>query len=146
MSRLLLGPVVGHTDHVSTTIWIRVRDDPADYELRIQGRGRFPFVGTEIGELEFGTAIAIADGLRAEWEYRYYILRRGRVIPDAGGTIRTMPLPGSSAEVLFVSLSCSHGKDLGAWPRLERYVKSAKPRFLVMMGDQIYADETGARS
>jgi hypothetical protein len=55
-----------------------------------------------------------------------------------------MPLPGSSAEVLFVSLSCSHGKDLGAWPRLERYVKSAKPRFLVMMGDQIYADETGA--
>src|SRR5437763_503184 len=27
MSSLMLGPIVGHTDHTSTTIWIQVHDD-----------------------------------------------------------------------------------------------------------------------
>jgi PhoD-like phosphatase len=143
MSRLLLGPVVGHTDHTSSRIWIRVRDDPADYELRVLGVGLFPFVSTEPTALEFGTALALAENLRPEWEYRYRIVRKGRVIPGSAGTFRTMPMPGSEAELLFVSLSCSDGVDLGMWPLLARYVKNAKPRFLVMLGDQVYVDEQG---
>jgi hypothetical protein len=143
MSHLLLGPIVGHTDHASTTIWIRVGDDPADYSLRVHGRGLFPFASTEPDPPVYGSALALADGLRPEWEYRYHVLRRGRVIPRAEGTFRTMPLPGSDADVLFVSLSCSDNKEPGAWPTLSRYIKSAKPRFLVMMGDQIYVDEPG---
>jgi hypothetical protein len=140
MSRLLLGPIVGHTDHASTRIWIRVHDDPADYTLRVHGRGQFPFGSTESGAVEFGTALAVADGLRPEWEYRYHVLRRGRAVPETEGVFRTMPLPGSTADALFVSLSCSDGKDQGAWPLLSRYVKSAHPRFLIMLGDQVYLD------
>src|SRR5438445_13320357 len=118
MSRLLLGPIVGHTDHASTIIWIRVHDDPSNYDLRVHGRGVFPFVGTETNSPAYGTALALADGLRSEWEYRYHILRRGRAISGAEGLFRTMPLPGSGADMLFVSLSCSHNKEPGAWPTL----------------------------
>jgi phosphodiesterase/alkaline phosphatase D-like protein len=92
-------------------------------------------------KLEFGTAIARADGLRSDWEYRYQVLRRKRVVLASMGAFHTMPVPGSMADVLFVSLSCSHGKDKGAWPLLDRYIKSAKPRFVIMMGDQVYLDD-----
>lgn len=142
MSHLLLGPIVGHTTDQSTIIWIRVGDDPANYTLRIRGAGVFPFGSTEDppGPIEFGTAVAVASGLRSDWEYRYQILRRTRVVGE-GGTFRTMPPPQSMADVLFVSISCSHATDPGAWPLLDRYVKSAKPRFIVMMGDQVYLDD-----
>jgi hypothetical protein len=137
---LLLGPIVGHTDDRSSRVWIRVRDDPADYSLRIPGRGSFPFVATESGIIELGTAIATADGLRSEWDYKYHILRRGRVISSSQGSFRTMPSAGSEADMLFVSVSCSHGTAAGAWPLLADYIKNANPRFLIMMGDQIYVD------
>jgi hypothetical protein len=142
VSRLRLGPIIGHTDDTSTAVWIRVHDNPEDYELRIRRRGTFPFLSTETqaDQLEFGTAVAFGDALRPEWEYDYDVLRRGRVIPGTEGTFRTMPVPGSYAEGLFVSVSCSHGKDLGAWPLLASYIKEAKPRFLIMMGDQVYLD------
>ena len=56
--RLQLGPVVGHTDDTSTRIWIQVSDDPSRYGLRVEDVGLFPFVSTEFGGVEFGTAIA----------------------------------------------------------------------------------------
>lgn len=140
--RLLLGPIVGHTDFQSTRIWIRVTDDPDIYRLRINGHGIFKFQSTEQGmNREFGTAIAIAHNLRADWQYRYQVLRRGRVVPRARGTFRTMPHPGSMAEVLFVSLSGCHRSNDGAWPLLAKYNETAKPRFLLMTGDQVYVDQ-----
>jgi PhoD-like phosphatase len=143
VSHLLLGPIVGHTDSSSAIVWIRVRDDPADYDLRVHGRGVFPFTSTEpqSGKPEFGTAIAKADGLRSDWDYRYQILRRSRVVSASSGRFRTMPAPGSPADMLFVSVSCSANDDLGAWPLLARYIESARPRFLILMGDQIYVDD-----
>jgi hypothetical protein len=53
-----------------------------------------------------------------------------------------MPLPGSMAEVLFVVVSCNAQVELGAWRQLQEYIKRAKPRFLLMIGDQIYLDDT----
>src|SRR4051794_2130410 len=122
MSRLLLGPIVGHTDEASTTVWIRVRDDPSNYDLRVHGVGVFPFAGTETDPPLYGTALARADGLRSEWEYRYHILRRGRTMADAEGSFRTMPPRGSGADMLFVSLSCCDNREAGAWPTLSRYI------------------------
>ena len=145
--RLLLGPIVGHTDYKSARIWIRVHDVlalfavPTAYTLRIVDHGVFPFKSTEDGTPEFGTAIAQVDGLRPDWAYRYQVLRNGRVIPDAHGTFRTMPLPGSFADMLFVSLSCSNRTEPGAWPLLKEYIDKAQPRFIIMMGDQVYLDD-----
>ncbi|HEX8150570.1 MAG TPA: alkaline phosphatase D family protein [Pyrinomonadaceae bacterium] len=143
--RLTLGPIVGHTDHQSTRIWIRVRDDVSRYVLRVQKRGLFNFESTEVGEPEFGTAVAVADGLRPDWEYQYQVLRKGRVIPNGRGTFRTMPPPGSFADVLFVTISCSDSDREGAWKQLGDYIKQAKPRFLLMIGDQVYLDQEDSK-
>jgi hypothetical protein len=135
---------VGHTDHASSRVWIRVRDEPALYSLRVKGHGLFPFQSTEGKVREFGTALATADRLRPDWQYKYDVLRLGRVVSGAHGTFRTMPLPGSMADMLFVSLSCSTiNIEEGAWKQLADYIANSKPRFLIMMGDQIYMEDSG---
>jgi hypothetical protein len=140
LNRLLLGPIVGHTDSHSTRVWVRVRDNPEAYRLRVTGIGLFVFVSTEGRVREFGTALAIADGLHPDRHYKYQVLRHGRVVPGAFGTFRTLPKAGSFADVLFISISCSRSKAEGAWPLLERFMWEAKPRFIIMLGDQVYLD------
>lgn len=143
MPWLVLGPIVGHTDHESTRIWIRASDDPANYTLRIRKHGKFPFVSTEPGEPEFGTAVAQATGLHADREYRFDVIRRHHVIARGHGTFRTFPLPRSGADILFATVSCSHNTHAGAWKVLRDYIEKAKPRFLLMIGDQVYQDDAG---
>jgi hypothetical protein len=140
-NRIKLGPVVGHTTESSTTIWIQAFDDPSLYQLRIQGAGTFDFVSTENGVLEFCTGIAVAQGLRSDWRYQYSILRKGRRLLGASGTFRTMPATGSSAPILFCPISCNSDQEPGSWEALKKFVDSAKPHFLLMMGDQVYNDD-----
>lgn len=149
VNRLQLGPIVGHTDENSSRIWIQVFDDPGKYHLRVKGIGLFPFKSTEapLGlALEFRTAIAVAEGLRSDWRYNYNILRKGRFIPGAKGSFRTMPNNGSMANIIFCAISCNaifsdKGKTDGAWEAFSKFVKEAKPHFITMMGDQVYIDE-----
>jgi len=142
MRRLQLGPIVGHTDTQSTRIWIRVFDDPGLYELRVTGVGRAPFVSTE-SVLEFGTAIALMSGLRSDWRYHYQVLRRGRSVPGARGSFRTMPSDNSMAEIQFAFVSCNHQKNEGSWAQLRTFIEDSQPRFLLMMGDQVYLNQSG---
>jgi hypothetical protein len=139
--RLALGPVVGHTDEASSRIWIQVFDDPANYALRVHGAGLYPFASTEAGPPEFGTALALATGLRSDWRYRYSVLRHGRFVPRATGSFRTMPSPGSLANLLFCALSCNSDQADGALLEFGQFVERAKPHFVVMMGDQVYIDD-----
>src|SRR5687767_7339385 len=97
-ARLILGPIVGHTDDTTTRVWIQVKGDPARYSLRVAGRGVFPFVGTEGTEIEFGTGIALADGLRPDRKYRYSVLCNGHFVSGGSGSFRTMPRPGSMSD------------------------------------------------
>jgi hypothetical protein len=141
LSRILLGPIVGHTDHESSTIWIRVRPNPSNYTLRVHGhREIIPFVSTEITQIEFGTAIAKVHGLRPERRYHYQVFHRGRAMRGARGSFRTMPPPGSQASVSFVTVSCSDANKIGGWQLLEEYNESFEPHFLLMIGDQVYMD------
>jgi hypothetical protein len=143
-SSLQLGPIVGHTDETTAKIWIQVFDDPEDYQLRVKGAGLFGFTSTEasIGlPLEFHTGIAFASELRADWRYHYDILRKGRSIHGANGTFRTMPISGSNANILFCAISCNSIESDGAWEAFGKFVKDAKPHFIMMMGDQVYIDE-----
>lgn len=141
INRLQLGPIVGHTDDTSARIWVQVFDDPSEYQLRVPGAGLYGFESTEAGNLEFHTALAVAEGLRSDWRYRYRVLRRGRVVPSAGGTFRTMPDPGSMANVLFCLISCSTEESLGEWETFSKFIENAKPHFVLMVGDQVYIDE-----
>jgi hypothetical protein len=138
--RLKLGPVVGHTDDTSARVWIQALDHPGEYRLRVQGAGLFNFFSTE-ARLEFGTGIAIADGLRPDRVYRYNVLRRGRLVAGSRGTFRTMPSPGSPASLLFCVVSCSQTKNDGVWKLFDAFVEKAKPHFVLMMGDQVYMDQ-----
>lgn len=142
VGRLILGPIVGHTDHCSTRIWIQVPDDPSRYRLRVHGAGLFRFASTEaVGNLEFGTALAEASGLRADYSYRYAVVRDGRTIAGSRGAFRTMPDPASLAHLTFCAISCNVAEASGQWEALGKYIASAKPQFLLMMGDQLYLDE-----
>lgn len=141
INRLRLGPIIGHTDATSTRIWAQVFDDPGLYTLRIQGMGSFPFVSTETSALEFRTAIAMANGLRPDRIYSYQVFRRGRFIPRSRGRFRTMPDPSSMSDILFSAISCNSLKVDGEWERLAAFVENSQPRFLIMMGDQVYIDD-----
>ena len=142
VNRLKLGPIVGRTSESAATVWIQVFDNPKFYTLQVQGAGVFQFFSTEApGPLEFRTAIAIAGGLRPDWRYAYTVLRNGRRVPSSRGTFRTMPQPGSMANILFCPISCNSAEEIGAWPALRRFVDEAKPHFLLMMGDQVYIDD-----
>ena len=139
--RLQLGPIVGHTDDKSTRIWIQVADDPTKYKLRVEGVGLFEFESTESGAIEFGTAIARVTGLQPDLRYRYRVVRAGRFVPGANGSVRTMPPPASMTNLLFCAISCNGGEQVGAWERFAEFVERSQPSFVVMMGDQIYMDE-----
>lgn len=139
--RLKLGPIVGHTDDSSTKIWIQVSDDPSRYALRVEGAGLFPFVSTEVGQREFGTAVAKAVGLRPDWSYKYRVVRMGRFVPEARGSVRTMPSPSSMTPILFCAISCNGGEEDGVWKNFAEFVEKSQPSFILMMGDQVYLDE-----
>ncbi len=139
--RLKLGPIIGHTDHASTRIWIQVADDPHLYTVRVSGVGLFRFVSTEFGALEFGTAIAKVTGLRPDRIYQYQIFRRRRFVPATRARFRTMPDPSSMTDVLFTAISCNSLEQDGVWERFAKFVEDAQPTFLLMMGDQVYIDE-----
>ena len=142
VTRIVLGPIVGHTDHRSSKIWIQVADNPDHYKLRVHGVGLFRFLGTEAGgALEFRTAIAQAIGLRSDTVYRYAVVREGRTIANGRGSFRTMPDPGSLAHLTFCAISCNVEEEDGQWEALGKYIAEAKPQFLLMMGDQLYLDE-----
>ena len=144
VNRIELGPIVGHTDHQSTRIWIKVFDDPALYRLRVAGVGTFDFVKTETtGPLEFRTAIAVATGLRPDITYRYNVLRLGRFLANGRGSLRTMPDPASMAIITFCAISCNVAENEGAWKAFGKFVEDSKPQFVLMMGDQLYLDEDG---
>jgi len=140
VKRLRLGPIVGHTDDRSVRIWIRAVDDPALYTLTVHGVGEFQFVSTETA-FEFGTAIAIAQGLRANHPYRYTVRRLGRELASAKGSFQTMPPLEYLNELSFAVISCSHQSKVGAWEELKEFIEDTKPRFLLMIGDQIYTDD-----
>jgi hypothetical protein len=131
-NRLRLGPIIGHTDDKSARIWIRVFDEPALYTVTIHGIGEFQFVSTE-NSFEFGTAIAIAEGLRSNHRYRYTVRRLGRNVRGAQGSFQTMPPPEYLNEMSFVVVSCSDQTDPGAWPQLKQFIDDTQPQFLLMI-------------
>jgi phosphodiesterase/alkaline phosphatase D-like protein len=135
---LRLGPIVGHTDSRSSRIWIQVEGTVEDWRLVVDGFAPVPFVATDPLN-EFGTGIAVIDGLAADTTYTYGVEQYEVWL--AGGSFRTMPSDDSEAAVDFVTLSCDDDREPNAWERLRERVEQQPPRFILMVGDQTYADE-----
>ena len=63
-------------------------------------------------------------------------------MPGGSGSFRTMPPPGSMANILFCPISCNAiDKGLGSWQPFSEFVDRSLPNFVLMMGDQLYMDE-----
>ncbi|HEX4766282.1 MAG TPA: alkaline phosphatase D family protein, partial [Lichenihabitans sp.] len=108
-----------------------------------------PFRPTERGEPEFGTAIADAAGLEPDTSYTYAVRAPDGVVV-ARGFVRTFPPPGDRGDLVFASASCDSlnvaggQPNPGAWELLAERVRRREPRFLVLLGDQVYMDEVEA--
>ena len=139
MSNLRLGPIVGHTDSVSSLVWICVLGSIDGWQLRVEGQPAVDFKSTEAEGNEFGTAIAVCGGLESDREYRYEVTDDGSVV--ARGSFHTMPADGSPADVRFVTLSCNDDREPNAWQALADRIEEHQSRFILMVGDQIYVDE-----
>ncbi len=138
---LLLGPIVGHTDATSSRIWIQVEGALSDWRVDVDGREPVTFVSTESRTPEFGTAIATIEGLEADTLYTYTV-RHGIGAPASTGSFRTMPADDSILPITFVTLSCNDDREPNAWQLLQEFIEAEKPRFLLMIGDQVYLDES----
>jgi phosphodiesterase/alkaline phosphatase D-like protein len=136
MSRLALGPIVGHTDTHTSCVWVQTTGPSDAATLRVEGRAPVPFRPTDPDADEFHTAIARLEGLEPDTLYTYEVVVAGDVC--ALGSMRTMP--ESADEISFVSLSCNDGKGIGAWNLLAEAIEREAPRFLLMLGDQVYLD------
>ncbi len=140
----MLGPIVGHTTDTTTRIWIAADGGP--YRLELEGGVTVPFRSTEAGAIEFGTAIADVTGLTPDTHYGYTV-RAPDGTEVAHGSLRTFPPSGKRARLLFASASCDSLKvggdrsNPGAWDLLAERVRRGDPRFLVLLGDQVYMDE-----
>ena len=144
MSRLLLGRVVGHTDHISTTIWIRAMDDRSDYELRVQGRGLFPFVGTETGQTNSAPRSPLPMTCDPIGEHRYRIVRRGRARNRCGRQFPHNAAAALFADVLLRLTQLQPRQGLGCLATPGPLHQRQTTISAIMMGDQVYVDEKGA--
>jgi hypothetical protein len=72
MALLTLGPIVGHTTHSTTRIWIAAADSNG-YRVELEGGPRAPFISTEPDAAEFGTAMAEATDLAPDTRYPYVV-------------------------------------------------------------------------
>lgn len=163
-TRLLLGPIIGGLSNDRALLWGRAKpvDETATLHAWI---GRQPNMSdAELGgqslplSPEQGyTGVALLAGLRPEIRY-YYALRLSDSPPTPGSgplegglypSFRTFPSPGELASFNFAFGSCfrpaaeSAGKIFDA---LEARRKMDDLRFILLIGDQIYADDYKANS
>jgi PhoD-like phosphatase len=153
---LLLGPVLRYLDETAATIWVET-DRPCEVEFR-RGTG---IAGSRARTFEVDGhyyALVIADDLRPGTEYEYQVALDGVVRwpePDSAfpPSVLLTPRPGKRARIVFGSChrtslpeSEGYGPDamaacaaaLAAVPAPER------PGVLLLIGDQVYADNVSA--
>lgn len=138
------GPILGAVSDEGIKVWAR-SDVPADYELRYSlssGGSEFSGGAITLGpESDFTGVVGLA-GLRASTEYDYRVLLDGG--EQFAGTFTTLPPTGVPG-----TLSFAYGADLR--PSFQPFdafdqVILRQPDFMILGGDQIYADLDGSVS
>lgn len=152
MAELVLGPVLRHVDATSATVWVET-DDAC--EVDVLGRRARTF---QVGEQHF--ALVVLDGLESEASIPYEVALDGETVwPERGSEfppcrIRTQPVE----KILFGSCRAAKavpgtkeadkvGPDaLDAYAlRMKNLPEQQWPDALLLLGDQVYADEPTPR-
>jgi PhoD-like phosphatase len=158
--QLLLGPLLRYVSTTESTIWV---ETDRDCQVAILGRAARTF---EVAGHHYG--LVVIDGLEPGSEHDYQVELDGVVrwpLPGAGlppSVLRTVS-PGGRARVAFGSCRVAEiaswdrseapaekepaeeGPDaLAAWAAMLRAApRDSWPDVLLMIGDQVYADEPG---
>jgi PhoD-like phosphatase/FG-GAP repeat protein len=145
------GPLVGGVSDQVTHLWARA-DRPSSLTFEYKPAGT-PWPGTITPAVAIGTATDLTGavtvtGLQPDSAYEYRVLLDGVVVTggsgggNGGGTFRTFPPAGASEPVTFAtSADLWFGRD--PFPLFDS-VANRQPSFILLTGDQIYADEPTA--
>jgi len=141
------GPVLGAVSDRSIKVWARsggreklsVRLWPADSEAEMRCSAPVPFAKDEDG-----TAVASLEGLEPStaYVYRLELIGEGESCGTAASsakTFRTLPKAGSPARVRFAVGADVQGSDIPGFTG----IAATKPDFVLMIGDNVYADADG---
>ena len=143
---LVLGPVIGGLASSSVKLWGRA-SGPATLHAWVSKKGPFkPYLAGKIGLLldtGYSGAIEIT-GLEAQTEYSY-ALNLSTTPPPASdfNTFKTAPPQGQNSSFQFAFGSCFRPTSRIDSGRIFKRILDSHPdlSFIIMLGDQIYADE-----
>ena len=140
--QLLLGPLVGSLSHNSVKLWGRASKSATLYAWLDSGQG-----ATQVGKTKVTTKTGFAGvvevmDLQPETLYHYALTLTDEQPPAASfGHFKTAPAPGQLKNFSFAFGSCflPYRDEPGlTFQRIERM--HGRTSFLLMTGDQIYAD------
>jgi len=149
MVAFLLGPIVGGLSHESVNLWARA-DGPGTLYAWLAEEGEpLRLVGSAPLQASDGFAgIVGVKNLKPETSYRYALtLEASENAPERReGRFTTFPLPGLRRSFSFAFGSCfrpSGSGNVNAFHVLSRFLSYSPDsiRFLMLIGDQIYADD-----
>ncbi|MEV0710163.1 alkaline phosphatase D family protein [Nocardia aurea] len=148
MPELVLGPVLRHVDATSATVWVETSDS---CDVVILGRSARTF---RVGEQHF--ALVVIDGLEPDASIRYEVRLDGAVVwPEPGSDFPPSRIRTGTVETILFG-SCRAAKSapgaleadrlgpdaLDAYAlRMKLLPEDRWPDALVLLGDQVYADE-----
>lgn len=149
MPRLILGPIIGNLSQSGVYLWGRADEDGFLYAWI----GKQPDLSDAIlagvslrlsSENGFAGVAPVSD-LTPDTRY-FYSLSLTERLPEPGEypSFQTAPLPGTLAPFNFVFGSCFRPKNMQAGKIIsvmDEHVVKDDLRFMILLGDQIYADD-----
>ncbi len=154
MTRFLLGPLVGGLSHDSVNLWART-DGPATLYawLAEEGKPLRPAGNVTLQSSNGFAGIVRIENLEPETSYHYALtLEASENAPEKRiGRFTTFPLPGTRRSFSFAFGSCfrpTGSEDMNAFHVLSHFLSSSPNsiQFLLLLGDQIYADDKNYNS
>lgn len=139
---LLIGPLVGGLSHDSVKIWGRASKEATLYTWLNDG-GQVTQVGqTRVDEQTGFAGVVEIKELQPETWYRYALTLSNEEPPAASfGRFKTAPAPGELKSFSFAFGSCFYPIDSEPGLAFQRITRMhGRTSFLLMVGDQIYAD------
>ena len=152
---LNLGPIVGHVTSSSARIWARLTA-PGSSRLRLfQGTDRGREVGSGFSakaKESMGNALVFdVAGLEAETRY-FYDVENGdgiSLLPRERSDLsfKTAPAESTRTSLKFGLISCNNPRvgpvatRFDVWKRMKTVFAEQDVRFLILAGDQLYADD-----
>jgi len=138
--QLSYGPVLGAITDRSVKVWARAdrpgaffvrvwREDTPDRVRTIEGP---PFLADD------GFSVALVDELEPDTRYGYRLQHDECACP-ASYSFETLPARGSSARIRFATAGDVEGADIPGFADID----GVAPAFVLMLGDNVYADGFG---